>query len=238
MSQTHRLKEGGVPDRTQPLQFSFNGKSYTGYRGDTLASALLANNVKLISRSFKYHRPRGLLSAGSEEPNALVQLELGAHTLPNCPATTVELYDGLVANSQNCWPSVEHDIGVVNNTLSRLFPAGFYYKTFMWPKALWMKYEEVIRHSAGLGKSPMEADPSAYDHQHVYCDVLIVGGGAAGLSAALSAAQSGAEVLLLDEQASWGGALASETQTIEGQSAISWLEQTLAVLRDLDNVRL
>ncbi len=238
MSQTHRLKEGGAPDRSRPLQFTFNGKSYTGYRGDTLASALLANNVTLISRSFKYHRPRGLLSAGSEEPNALVQLELGAHTLPNCPATTVELYDGLVANSQNCWPSVEHDIGVINNTFSRLFPAGFYYKTFMWPKALWMKYEEVIRHSAGLGKSPMEADPSAYDHQHVYCDVLIVGGGAAGLSAALSAAQSGAEVLLLDEQASWGGALASETQSIDDQSAMSWVAQTLAVLRDLDNVRL
>ena len=237
MSTALRLNEGGKINRQQTLSFQFNGQQYRGYQGDTLASALLANNVKLISRSFKYHRPRGILTAGSEEPNALVQLETGAHTLPNCPATTVELYDGLVAYSQNCWPSVKYDIGTINNTLSRLFPAGFYYKTFMWPKALWMKYEEVIRHSAGLGKSPMEADPSAYDHQHVYCDVLVVGGGAAGLSAALSAAQSGAEVLLLDEQASWGGALASETHLISGQDPILWVSKMLAALGELNNVR-
>ncbi len=238
MTNNMRLQEGGQIDRSRSLSFQFNGKQYTGYQGDTLASALLANDVRLISRSFKYHRPRGILTAGSEEPNALVQLETGAHTLPNCLTTAVELYDGLIANSQNCWPSVEFDIGIINNTLSRFFPAGFYYKTFMWPKALWMKYEEVIRHSAGLGKSPMEADPSAYDHQHVYCDVLVVGGGATGLSATLSAAQSGAEVLLMDEQADWGGALTSETLTIDQQSAMAWVEQTLATLRKLKNVRL
>jgi sarcosine oxidase subunit alpha len=238
MSETLRLNEGGQIDRTLPLNFEFNGKAYTGYQGDTLASALLANNVKLVSRSFKYHRPRGIFTAGSEEPNALVQLETGPHTVPNCPATTVELYDGLVAHSQNCWPSVEHDVGAINNALSRLFPAGFYYKTFMWPKALWMKYEEVIRHSAGLGKSPQEADPNAYDHQHVYCDVLVVGGGAAGLSAALAAAQGGAQVILVDEQADWGGALAGETQTIDQQTTMVWVENTLNILRENKRVRL
>lgn len=149
-----RLESARGVDLSQPITFQYDGKRYTGYAGDTLAAALLANDVRVVARSFKYHRPRGVFSAGSEEPNALVQLEQGAHTLPNVRATEIELYEGLQAFSQNCWPSVNLDIGAVNNMLSRFFPAGFYYKTFMWPKQLWMKYEAVIRHSAGLGKSP------------------------------------------------------------------------------------
>ncbi|MEE9447365.1 MAG: sarcosine oxidase subunit alpha family protein [Arenicellales bacterium] len=233
-----RTSNTGQLNRQQPLSFQFNGQPYTGFEGDTLASALLANNVFLIARSFKYHRPRGVFSAGSEEPSALVQLETGAHTLPNCPATEIELYDGLIAHSQNCWPSVKYDIGAVNNVLSRLFPAGFYYKTFMWPKALWMKYEHVIRHSAGLGKSPTVADPTNYDHQHLYCDVLIVGGGSAGLSAALAAAKTGAEILLINDQAEWGGALLSDTQTINDAPALDWINHAIHTLTEMPNVRL
>ena len=154
--------------------------------------ALLANGVHLVGRSFKYHRPRGIFSTGVEEPNALVQLEIGAYTEPNRRATEVELYDGLVAHSQNRWPSLKVDVGVVNSWLSRLFPAGFYYKTFMWPASLWMTYEKFIRRAAGLGKSPMHLDPDHYDKLHAHCDVLVVGGGPAGLRAACSAARCGA----------------------------------------------
>ena len=152
MSQINRLSEGGRIDRGKPLQFTFNGRTYTGYQGDTLASALLANDEHLVGRSFKYHRPRGIYSAGAEEPNALVQLEEGPYTEPNMRATQVELYRGLRAASQNCWPNVRFDIGVVNSWLSRIFPAGFYYKTFMWPPSLWMTYERFIRRAAGLEK--------------------------------------------------------------------------------------
>ena len=151
MTQPHRLPTGGRIDRTRLVSFYFNGRPYTGYYGDTLASALLANGVHLVGRSFKYHRPRGILSAGSEEPNALVQLGDGAVTDPNMRATQIELYDGLRASSQNCWPSVSFDIAAVNNAFSRFLPAGFYYKTFMWPRRLWRHYEFLIRHAAGLG---------------------------------------------------------------------------------------
>jgi sarcosine oxidase subunit alpha len=238
MSQVLRQNTGGHIDRKQPLQFFYDDKAYTGYQGDTLASALLANDVKLVARSFKYHRPRGIFSAGSEEPNALVQLETGAYTIPNVRATEIELYEGLKAFSQNCWPSVNFDIGAINNIFARLIPAGFYYKTFMWPKKLWMKYEEVIRHSAGLGKSPMHKDPHSYDHQHMYCDVLVVGGGPAGLSAALAAAKAGAEVMLIEENANWGGALRADTQQINTLDALAWVQQSVDTLHTNDKVRL
>src|SRR5882724_6219827 len=209
-SQPYRLPQGGRIDRSRPLRFTFNDRSYGGYLGDTLASALLANGVTLVGRSFKYHRPRGIMSAGAEEPNALVQLGGGAYTEPNIRATVAELYEGLSANSQNCWPSVELDIGAVNNALSRLFPAGFYYKTFMWPPSFWMKYEQVIRRAAGLGRSPAEPDPDRYDKTNAHCDVLVVGAGPAGIAAALAAGRSGARVILADEQAEPGGSLLAD----------------------------
>src|ERR1044071_4324559 len=162
-SQPYRLPQGGRIDRSRPIRFTFNDRNYGGYQGDTLASALLANGVALVGRSFKYHRPRGIMSAGAEEANALIQLGAGARREPNLRATQIELHAGLVAASVNCWPSVELDIGAVNNALSRLFPAGFYYKTFMWPPSFWMKYEQVTRRAAGLGRSPAEPDPDRYD---------------------------------------------------------------------------
>jgi sarcosine oxidase subunit alpha len=184
MSQSYRIEGKGRINRERPLRFTWNGASYTGYVGDTLASALLANGVRLVGRSFKYHRPRGIMTAGSEEPNAVVQLEEGARTEPNTRATVTELYDNLSAASQNCWPSVEFDVGALNAKLSRFFPAGFYYKTFMWPAKLWEPvYEKVIRKAAGMGKSPMATDPDSYAQQFAHCDVLIAGGGPAGLAA-------------------------------------------------------
>jgi sarcosine oxidase subunit alpha len=217
--------------------FSFNGRAYTGYAGDTLASALLANGVHLIGRSFKYHRPRGILSAGSEEPNALVQLGDGAVTDPNMGATQIELYDGLRAASQNCWPSVSFDIGALNNAVSRLLPAGFYYKTFMWPRRLWKRYEFVIRHTAGLGRAPSGPDPDDYDKMHVHCDVLVVGAGVAGLAAALAAGRTGARVIIADEQAEFGGALLGQRAIIEGKPAVEWVEAAVAELGATDDVR-
>ena len=196
----NRLADGGLIDRRKPLSFKFDSKCYTGYAGDTLASALLAADVKLVGRSFKYHRPRGLLTCGSEEPNALVELRTGARREANTRATTIELYDGLEAHSQNRWPSLAFDVGAVNSLLSPLFVVGFYYKTFMWPAALWEKlYEPLIRRAAGLGRASTQSDPDTYEKAYAFCDVLIVGGGAAGLSAALSAGRSGARVILCDE---------------------------------------
>ena len=187
MSQKNRLAYGGRIDRSRTLSFTFNGRRYRGHPGDTLASALLANKVAVVGRSFKYHRPRGILSAGVEEPNALVQLETGARTQPNLPATTIELYDGLKATSVNCWPSVNFDARALTQWFSPILPAGFYYKTFMWPAGLWMTYERLIRRAAGLGTAPREPDPDRYDKMHAHCDVLVVGGGPAGLAAALVA---------------------------------------------------
>jgi NADPH-dependent 2,4-dienoyl-CoA reductase/sulfur reductase-like enzyme len=191
--QRFRAPTGGIVDRARPLHFRFDGVALTGYAGDTLASALLANGVHLTGRSFKYHRPRGIVAAGSDEPNALVQLNSGAHGEPNVRATMVELADGLVATSQNRWPTLRVDAGAIAGAVSRLLPAGFYYKTFMWPGSprAWLAYERWIRRAAGLGVAAAEPDPDRYAHRHAHCDVLVVGAGAAGLAAARAAPSGG-----------------------------------------------
>jgi sarcosine oxidase subunit alpha len=187
MSQKNRV-EGGLLDLSKTLSFTFDGKTYQGHQGDTIASALLANDVRLMGRSFKYHRPRGPMTAGSEEPDALVELREGNRQEPNTRATTAELFNGLTAKSQNRWPSLSFDAMGVNDLMSLFFAAGFYYKRFMWPKAFWEKlYEPIIRRVVGLGSLSMEADPDVYDKGFLYCDLLIVGAGPAGLSAALTA---------------------------------------------------
>ena len=237
MSQPNRLKSGLI-DQSRRLNFSFNGENMTGYQGDTLASALLANGQRLVGRSFKYHRPRGIFSAGSEEPNAMVQLRRGAAQEPNTRATVAELFDGLPATSQNHRGSLEYDIMAVNDLLSPFLSAGFYYKTFMWPKAFWEKlYEPFIRSSAGLGKLSMEADPDIYDHGYLHCDVLVIGAGPAGLSAALAGARAGAQVLLMDEDFLPGGRLNSETYEVDGMPGAAWAAQAWAELQSMDNVR-
>jgi sarcosine oxidase subunit alpha len=234
-----RTLTGGRIDRSRPVSFAFNGRRHTGFAGDTLASALLADGVHLVGRSFKYHRPRGILSCGSEEPNALVQLERGAYTEPNLRATQVEIYDGLTASSQNAWPNVHTDIGAVNGLLSKIFVAGFYYKTFMHPQSFWMKvYEPLIRRAAGLGKAPREADPDIYDKMHAHCDVLVVGSGPAGLMAALAAARTGARVILADEQNEFGGSLLGSSDTIDGRPAADWAASVTAELAGYPDVRL
>jgi sarcosine oxidase subunit alpha len=221
---------GALIDRAEPLAFRFNGRALTGLRGDTLASALLANGVHLIGRSWKYHRPRGTVAAGVEEPNALVQLEQGAHSVPNARATEIELYSGLEATSVNCYPSPERDWMALAGLVAGLLPAGFYYKTFMWPGRWWPAYERWIRRAAGLGSAPQEVDPDVYERLYAHCDVLVVGAGPAGLSAALAAARRGARVILADERARLGGSLHASTQTIAGVSAHQWLGRTVAEL--------
>lgn len=239
MARGSRLQTGGHIDRSKPISFFFNGKLYQGFEGDTLASALLANGVHLVGRSFKYHRPRGIMSAGSEEPNALIQLGEGERTEPNIRATQIEIFDGLTATSQNCWPSVEFDIGAINSVMSRYLPAGFYYKTFMWPASMWLTYEHFIRRAAGLGKAPKDPDPDRYAQHHAHCDVLVAGGGPAGLSAALSAARSGARVILADEQPELGGWLLSDKEAeIGGAAAADWVTNALTELGAMPNVTL
>lgn len=239
MSQSHRLPAGGRIDRSRSLSFTFDGTRYSGHPGDTLASALIANGVHLVGRSFKYHRPRGILTVGSEEPNALIQLGLGNRTEPNIRATQIELYDGLTAASQNRFPSLEFDLGAVNDTLSPLIPAGFYYKTFMWPKRGWMTYERAIRRMAGLGRAPDGPDPDRYEYRHAHCDVLVAGGGAAGLAAALAAGRAGARVIIADEQAEMGGWLLSEGDTeISAKPAADWVEKAVTELAGMENVTL
>ncbi|RUV68135.1 sarcosine oxidase subunit alpha family protein [Mesorhizobium sp. M5C.F.Cr.IN.023.01.1.1] len=229
---------GGLIDRSQALSFTFDGKVYQGHPGDTLASALLANNVRLVGRSFKYHRPRGVLSAGSEEPNALVELRTGARQEPNTRATTVELFNGLEARSQNRWPSLGFDALAINDLLSPFFTAGFYYKTFMWPKGFWEKvYEPAIRKAAGLGRLSMRADPDSYDKGFLHCDLLVIGGGAAGLAAALTAARSGARVILADEDFRLGGRLLCETETLDGAPATEWVSALEREFDSLPNIR-
>jgi sarcosine oxidase subunit alpha len=238
MTQSHRLPDGGIVDRTRPLRFEYDGVACQGYAGDTLAAALLANGIHLVGRSFKYHRPRGIYSAGTEEPNALVQLARGARTEPNVRATTLELYDGLVAASQNCWPSVRFDIGAINDGLSPLIPAGFYYKTFMWPPtpSWWLRYEHVIRRAAGMGRAAADPDPDHYEHQYAHCDVLVIGGGVAGLAAARAAAHAGARVIVCDENAQWGGGLPDAGATIDGRGAADWMAVAALELAQHPNV--
>ncbi|MCR8548926.1 sarcosine oxidase subunit alpha family protein [Salipiger sp. P9] len=230
---------GGLIDRTRPLNFTFNSKAYQGFEGDTLASALLANGVRLMGRSFKYHRPRGVIAAGSEEPNALVELREGARAEPNTRATVAELYDGLSARSQNHVGPLHRDFMAVNDLLSPFFAAGFYYKTFMWPRAFWEKlYEPAIRKAAGLGSLSMLPDPDAYDRGYLHCDLLVIGGGAAGLAAALTAGRAGAQVVLADEDFRLGGRLLMESDLLNGAPAHDWVETVRAELDSLPNVRI
>jgi sarcosine oxidase subunit alpha len=229
-----RTADGGRIHRARPLRFVFDGKSYGGFAGDTLASGLLANGVHLVARSFKYHRPRGILSAGSEEPNALVTVRRdAARYTPNLRATQVELFDGLVAESQNRWPSLEHDLGRINDLLSPFFPAGFYYKTFMWPRKAWKAlYEPLIRRAAGLGIAPRRPDPDRYAQRYAHCDVLVVGAGPAGIAAAIAAARTGARVILCDEQAEFGGSVLGDTAArIADAPALDWVQRSIAELR-------
>ena len=234
-----RLQAAGLVDRWQPLNFSFDGTSYLGFAGDTLASALVANDVRLVGRSFKYHRPRGILSAGSEEPNALIELGTGARREPNTRATTTELFDGLVAKSQNRWPSLSFDLMAVNQLFSPLFIAGFYYKTFMWPASLWEKvYEPLIRRAGGLGRASGLPDPDDYEKATAFCDVLVIGSGPAGLMAARTAARVGARVILCEEDFRLGGRLLSERDEVAGQPAAKFAKSVEDELRAIPEVRI
>jgi len=237
MSQKFRLDKIGYIDRNKKISFKFNGKKYFGYKGDTLASALLANGVHLVGRSFKYHRPRGFIGAGVDEPNAQVQLYSGAKTEPNVVATTVELVEGLVAKSQNCWPSVSFDFGAINNLLNKFFPAGFYYKTFMWPKNFWYKiYEPFIRKAAGLGVAPLKPDPDRYEHKFEYCDILVAGSGPSGLASALAAAKNGSKVIIAEDKPRFGGSLLTDEVTIGNKKGKDWADETIDQLKSMPNV--
>ncbi|HXV25592.1 MAG TPA: sarcosine oxidase subunit alpha family protein [Alphaproteobacteria bacterium] len=236
---TRRLAQGGRIDRSRRFNFTFNGRALKGHPGDTLASALLANGVRIVGRSFKYHRPRGVFGLGAEEPNALVQLGRGARTEPNLRATQVQLFDGLVAASQNCWPSVGFDIGALANWMKPLLPAGFYYKTFIGPgrpNRAWTVYEPFIRRAAGMGKAPSEPDPDRYERVHWHCDVLVVGAGPAGIAAALSAARTGARVVVADEQTEPGGHLIGCAAEIDGRPALDWVGSALSTLSAMPEV--
>jgi len=237
MSQKFRLDKSGHINRNKKISFKFNGKKYFGYEGDTLASALLANGVHLVGRSFKYHRPRGFLGAGVDEPNAHVQLYNGSKTEPNAIATTIELVEGLIAKSQNCWPSVLFDFGAINNLLSNFFPAGFYYKTFMWPKSFWHKvYEPIIRKAAGLGVAPLKPDPDRYEHIFEYCDILVAGSGPSGLASALAAAKNGARVILAEDKPRFGGTLLTDEVTIGNKKGKDWADDVITQLKSMPNV--
>jgi heterotetrameric sarcosine oxidase alpha subunit len=235
-----RLPSGGLIDREKPLNFVFDGRQLKGYAGDTLASALVANGIRVVGRSFKYHRPRGIVTAGSEEPNGLVTLRKGGRSEPNTRATSVQLFEGLVAESQNRWPSLGFDLMSLNNMVSPILTAGFYYKTFMWPPSFWEKvYEPLIRRAAGLGKASAEPDPDTYDKAHAFCDVLIVGAGPAGLSAALVASQArNARVILVEDDWLLGGRLLCEKHEIDGAPAGDWVRSVEDVLAARPNVSL
>ncbi|MXW47219.1 MAG: sarcosine oxidase subunit alpha family protein [Gammaproteobacteria bacterium] len=234
MSETNRLPSGGRIDRSRSVTFKFNGEILTGYAGDTVASALLANNIHLVARSFKYHRPRGIMGSGPEEPCAMLQVGWGANAVPNGKATQVEIYEGLEVSSVNAWPSVKFDVSAVNEIFSAIIPAGFYYKTFMYPQKWWMFYEKWIRKAAGFGVAESETDPDRYEKVNAWCDVLVVGGGPAGLSTALSAAKAGARVVLVDEKGEFGGGLLR----CRDESRRNWLVRTLAQLAELPNCKL
>ncbi|MEM6488633.1 MAG: 2Fe-2S iron-sulfur cluster-binding protein, partial [Pseudomonadota bacterium] len=244
----HRLSHGGrLIDRTQPRGFTFDGVALTGYAGDTLAAALLANDRVMVGRSFKYHRPRGILAAGAEEPNALLGIgaggPAGVRFEPNQRATAVELAEGMAAISQNRWPSLAFDVGAINAAVAEVAPvfsAGFYYKTFLQPRAAWKHvFEPAIRQAAGLGRAPEKADEDRYEHFHAFTDVLVVGGGIAGLRAARAAAEAGAEVLLVEQTPHWGGrALAEDDTTVDGLPIADWAAREAAALAAMPGVHL
>ena len=233
-----RIASGGRIDRSRPVSFRFDGRTLEGLHGDTLASALLANDVLIVGRSFKLHRPRGIVGSGPEEPNAILDVGEGARLTPNLRATEVALYDGLVARSTRGWPSVRFDLGAINDRFARVLGAGFYYKTFMFPSSWWTLYERLIRASAGFGRTPVEADVDEYEHLNAHCDVLVAGGGPAGLMAALTAARAGARVILADGQDEFGGQLLASTDRLDGSAPMDWVDQVVDALRGHDNVTL
>jgi len=228
---------GRLLNRSKAVEFTFNGKRLKGFEGDTLGAALLANDQMMVGRSFKYHRPRGIVASGAEEPNALVNMGQGGRFEPNQRVTTTELFDGLTATSQNHWPSLEFDVGVANNYVARFLPAGFYYKTFMAPRAAWKHvFEPIIRQSAGLGKAPKDRDADRYEHFYAFVDVMVIGGGIAGLQAAKAAGEAGAKVLLVEQTTHWGGRAPVDGAEIDGKPADQWIEETLAALVAMENV--
>lgn len=237
MTQVNRLQNRSRINTSKIINFTFNGKPYQGFAGDSLASALLANGVNVVGRSFKYARPRGIVGHGMEEPNGIMQLGSGAATVPNLKVTQIELYEGLEASSVNGWPSVNYDVMSWLGAFGRLMPPGFYYKTFMYPQKLWMTYEHFIRKAAGLGKSPVEDDPDSYDTINQHCDVLVVGAGPSGLMAALEAGLAGARVIIADEQSEFGGTLLASNEKFDSQSANDWLVAIFSQLSSLRNVK-
>ena len=239
MSQEFRLEKIGLINRDKKISFKFNGKKYFGYEGDTIASALIANGIHLVGRSFKYHRPRGFFGAGVDEPYAIVQLYRNGETDPNCRATEQELFDGLEAKSVNCWPSVNFDIGAINNFLNKFFPAGFYYKTFMWPKSFWYRiYEPFIRKAAGFGVASTKHDKERYEHKYEYCDLLVTGSGPSGLASAYAAAQNGARVILAEDKPRFGGSLLTSDVNVGNQSGKEWADKIISELKAMPNVTL
>ena len=237
MTQNFRLPNEGLINRDKKISFYFDGKKYFGYEGDTIASALLANGIHLVGRSFKYHRPRGFLGAGVEEPNAKLTVSFNGHSEPNINATEMELVEGLSATTQNCWPSVNFDIGAINNFLNKFFPAGFYYKTFMWPKSFWYKiYEPFIRKAAGLGVASLEKDNERYEHKFEYCDLLVTGSGPSGLASAYAAAKNGAKVILAEDKPMFGGSLLTDDVSIDNLSGRDWADKIISELKKMPNV--
>lgn len=234
-----RIEGKGLIDHARPVSFHFDGRRYEGFAGDTLASALLANGVRMVARSFKYHRPRGVMTAGSEEPNALVTVGQGATQEPNLRATTVEVHEGLWAQSQNRWPTLGLDLLAVNDVFAPFLGAGFYYKTFMWPRAFWERvYEPLIRRAAGLGALSGDACEDSYERAHAHCDVLVIGAGPAGLMAARAAAESGADVILAEEDTRLGGRLLAETEEVDGLAGVDWVDEIAGELAAMPNVRI
>ena len=234
-----RIEGKGLVDRSRRVSFRFNGASYSGFDGDTVASALLAHDQRLIGRSFKYHRPRGILTAGSEEPNALITIGSGAAQDPNVRATVQEIHAGLEVLSQNAWPSVRYDLMALNDLAAPFLSAGFYYKTFMWPRAFWERlYEPLIRRAAGLGALSGLPNEELYEKAYAFCDLLVIGAGPAGLMAACLAAQSGADVILVDENARVGGRLTAEDEDVAGQPGHRWASDLAETLAAMPNVRI
>ena len=234
-----RVDGKGMIDRAQSVAFSFDGRRLTGFEGDTLASALIANDIRVVARSFKYHRPRGILTAGSEEPNALMAVGPEQARMPNVRATVQELYEGLQATSQNRWPSLKYDVLAVNDLFAPFLGAGFYYKTFMWPRKFWEGlYEPLIRRAAGIGTLPRAHDTGRYERAYAFCDLLVIGSGPAGLMAALTAARAGADVILADEDSRFGGRLNGETHEVGSAPGHRWAAGVVAELGGMANVRL